>query len=232
MLTQNHPDDERLSALASHDDDAVADASLTSHVDSCDRCAGLVSELGLLRASLAELPDVAPSRPLRLLPPVTEPASGTADRLGGWVRRFFAPALAAGAALAMVGLVGTAAPALDGMGSEAGDGDAALEQVEADSPEQRLSAEDGGEAEEDGGEAAAEPGVLSATDAPRGEGGTDVSRYQDGSDEATEDREARTSPPQQNLPAERSPWPMVLFTGVALVAGTLLLRWILVPRAG
>jgi hypothetical protein len=34
------------------------------------------------------------------------------------------------------------------------------------------------------------------------------------------------------LPAERSPWPMVLFTGVALMIGAALLRWIVVPRAG
>jgi hypothetical protein len=33
-------------------------------------------------------------------------------------------------------------------------------------------------------------------------------------------------------PAERSPWPMVLFTGVALMVAAALLRWILVPRAG
>jgi len=41
------------------------------------------------------------------------------------------------------------------------------------------------------------------------------------------DREAMTQ-----LPVERSPWPMVLFTGVALMVGAALLRWILVPRAG
>jgi hypothetical protein len=34
------------------------------------------------------------------------------------------------------------------------------------------------------------------------------------------------------LPAERSPWPMVLFSGVALLVVALLLRWIVVPRAG
>jgi hypothetical protein len=30
---------------------------------------------------------------------------------------------------------------------------------------------------------------------------------------------------------ERSPWPMVLFAGVALIVAALLLRWILQPRA-
>ena len=44
---------------------------------------------------------------------------------------------------------------------------------------------------------------------------------------STDDHEALTT-----LPAERSPWPMLLFTGVALIVGALLLRWIVVPRAG
>ena len=39
-------------------------------------------------------------------------------------------------------------------------------------------------------------------------------------------------PSRETLTVERSPWPMVLFTGVALMIGALLLRWILVPRAG
>ena len=111
MLIPNHPDDERLSALASRDTDATADASLTAHVSSCVRCTALVDELGALRAALAELPDLRPH------PAPPAPAAGRADRravdrLGGWARRFFAPVLAAGAALALVGVVGTAAPAL------------------------------------------------------------------------------------------------------------------------
>jgi hypothetical protein len=46
-------------------------------------------------------------------------------------------------------------------------------------------------------------------------------------DDAADDGEALTA-----LPAERSPWPMVLFSGVALLVVALLLRWIVVPRAG
>jgi hypothetical protein len=48
-------------------------------------------------------------------------------------------------------------------------------------------------------------------------------------DEASgvDDSDALTGPP-----AERSPWPMVLFGGIALVIAGLLLRWIVVPRAG
>ena len=70
-----------------------------THVSSCVRCTGLVEELGALRASLAELPDLRPHRPLRLLPEV-EPSARRVDRLGGWARRLFAPVLTAGAALA------------------------------------------------------------------------------------------------------------------------------------
>jgi hypothetical protein len=36
----------------------------------------------------------------------------------------------------------------------------------------------------------------------------------------------------RELPAERSPWPMLLFTGVAVMIVAGLLRWVLVPRAG
>ena len=115
MLIPNHPHDEQLSALASGDPEAVADEPLTEHVASCVRCTDTVAELGALRASLAELPDLRPHRPLQLIPPVPDvPAS--ADRVGGWARRFFAPMLTAGAALALVGLVGTTNP-LGGMAS-------------------------------------------------------------------------------------------------------------------
>ncbi|MCA1587800.1 MAG: zf-HC2 domain-containing protein, partial [Chloroflexi bacterium] len=93
MLNQGHPDDERLSALAAGDADATEDATLRAHVTSCDRCADAVRELGVLRAALADLPDIAPHRPLRLLPPVEADAPSPADRLGLWARRLFAPAL-------------------------------------------------------------------------------------------------------------------------------------------
>lgn len=207
MLTPTHPDEERLSALAARDEDATADGTLTGHVDACDRCAALVVELGALRATLAELPDLSPSRPLRLLPRVADPDPSAVDRVGEWVRRFFAPALAAGAALAMVGLVGTAAPALDGAapGGESGALDMAAPEEDA--------AQDG-----------SEPQIMVAS--PESAAEDDASG---GGEAATsaDDSGARSA-----LPAERSPWPMVLFTGVALVIGALLLRWILVPRAG
>ena len=120
MLIPNHPDDERLSALASRDTDAIADAGLTTHVSSCIRCTELVDELGALRLALADLPDLQPSRPLQLVPPVE--ADHTVDRLGGWARRFFAPVLVSGAALVLVGVIGTASPSLQRDGAKWGGG--------------------------------------------------------------------------------------------------------------
>ena len=97
-----HPDDERLAALAEHDPEALADASLGAHLSACDRCSTLVAELAALRLALADLPDLAPSRRLRLVPPVRE-----ARRAGGFARRLFAPALAAGLLLSLAGGIGS-----------------------------------------------------------------------------------------------------------------------------
>lgn len=228
MLTPNHPHDERLAALASDEPDAAADATLKAHVASCIRCTGLIDELGALRAALADLPDVAPSRPLRLLPPVESAPASTADRLGGWARRFFGPVLASGAALALVGVIGTAAPSLDGMaagGAEAGSFtlEAAGEQSASDSAEQAPAAADpsteemrssGDSMTGTGVQGAATASPMAAYEAPEV-----AAEDRDGSDEAA-------------TLTQRSPWPMLLFAGVTLMIGAVLLRWILVPRTG
>lgn len=231
MLIPNHPDDERLSALAAGDADAAVDASLTGHVSTCTRCTELVDELGALRASLAELPDVAPPRPLRLLPPVDSGAS-RADRVGGWARRFFAPVLTAGAALALVGLVGTTTPAFRGettfqdVGTE-------LSAQASEAPAEMPAA--------DGGAGAAAPSTEEATGGEALSAGEEspptdstsqrtLAAASDG-DEAARDGDDATAQELTQAPAERSPWPMVLFTGVALMIGAALLRWILAPRA-
>lgn len=230
MLIPNHPDDERLSALASRDDDAAHDAALTSHVSTCDRCTEILTELGALRASLAELPDLAPGRPLRVLPPVADaPAAGSA---GGWIRRLFAPAMTAGAALAMVGVIGTAGPVFQGMASSAGDSlEAAGDEDAASSSVAvlRSSAADQ-EAEPDRGAPAAagespEAGEADGLDRPLASEAPAASQEHVALGEEGGGERALLS-------AERSPWPMVLFTGVALMVGAALLRWILVPRAG
>jgi hypothetical protein len=209
MPNPHHPDDERLSALAARDDDALSDDALRSHADRCDRCSNLVTELGALRASLADLPDLVPDRPLQLLPPVPEPTPPAADRLGAWVRRLFAPMVTAGAALALVGLVGTASPASQPM---FGGADAQVDMGDADGA--------GAESVDtlDADEWAAAEGQAPAEDRASGE-----------ADDAERRLETTST---SDLPAERSPWPMVLFTGVAVVIGALMLRWILVPRAG
>lgn len=252
MLIPNHPNDERLSALASRETDATADATLTAHVSSCHRCTELVTELGALRAALADLPDLAPSQPLRLLPPVEATPAGAADRLGGWARRFFAPVLASGAALALVGTIGTAVPALTPMAQSG----AAPDGINAQVPEVEPapSGPVGGAAEAASSTAPDEfaASVAPAAGAP-GDAATGETREADATDVAVplfsdssltaEDEEpasdgttagseeADKATTRDALTVERSPWPMVLFTGVALMIGALLLRWILVPRA-
>ena len=210
MLIPNHPGDELLSALASRDADAIIDATLKTHVSACDRCTTLVDELSALGLALSELPDLVPSRPLQLLPPV-KPVHA-ADRFGGWARRFFAPVLAAGVALAMVGTIGTAAPVLDGAASGPdADGAAPAAQENAAAS---FGAASGGVAAEDSGE----PRAAMATD------GTDDYSTLGSLDDREESRFA--------LAEERSPWPMVLFAGIALIVAAALMRWILAPRAG
>lgn len=225
MLNQEHPDDERLSELAAGDTDATSDASLSAHITTCDRCAGIVRDVGILRAALADLPDVAPHRPLRLVPPVEASPLSAADRLGQWARRLFAPALTAGAALAMVGVLGTALPALSGMASS---GQAGSAPSDGDSLEMAAD------------ESAAPAAGSAATEAipfPSGDAGggatTGGDMTTEGTDNAAELRadETREADGAETFTAERSPWPMVLFAGVAVMIGALLLRWILVPRA-
>ncbi len=224
MFNQNHPDDERLSALASDDVDATTDTGLTAHVSSCGRCIQLVNELGVLRVALGDLPDLRPSRPLQLLPPVE--ADRGVDRLGGWARRFFAPVLAAGAALALVGTVGTTAPVLDRMASGGADGggdSAAIQEFAepaASAPSEEPATLDAG-AEPFGSDSDVAASPLTGQKSPeaRDEG-------------APADQENAGSEASRLSTPERSPWPMVLFTGVALMVAAAGLRWILVPRAG
>jgi hypothetical protein len=219
MLNSAHPADERLAALGARDADAVDDPALRDHVDGCSRCAALADEISALRAALADLPDVAPHRPLRLLPPV-EPAPEPRDSLGTWARRLFAPVLTAGAALALVGTVGTAMPAMQQSASGGAADGAALEAQTA--------------ASAGTGAAGAEEFAPFATEDPDGisdEGGgttLQATAPPDARDAAADEFVADGGP----LPAERSPWPMVLFTGVALMVGAATVRWILAGRPG
>lgn len=243
MLIPNHPDDERLSALASRDTDAPADAKLTAHVSSCVRCTDLVNELGALRVALADLPDLKPPRPLQLVPPVE--VDHAVDRLGGWARRLFAPVLVSGAALVLVGVVGTAGPTLSGMAQSAAPstdheaaaaaGSAAAE-LDATASEPAASGADGFIAASH----PAAPGTavggetresLRATASDHtyalGSGGGLAAAEDLGSGDGGADEEIAPS----SVESSRSPWPMVLFAGVALIVAALLMRWILAPRS-
>jgi hypothetical protein len=107
MPHPNHPDDERLAAFAGAEPEALTDRELAAHIASCERCGPMVEDLRLLRSALAELPDRAPSRSLRFLPPVEErrrPRLGWADL----VRRLTAPAMGLAVILILVGAVGSA----------------------------------------------------------------------------------------------------------------------------
>jgi len=238
MLIPNHPDDERISALASRDTDAIADAELTSHVSSCNRCTELMTELSAIRLVLADLPDMAPSRPLQLVPPVEADHAG--DRLGGWARRFFAPVLVSGAALVLVGVVGTASPAFSGMAQSGASPQEAAVGVEAGrdigapaaasaAPHEFADASDAAEAP-----VSAHGGEAAVSETQRAEASPELHAFSsDGSpaglDAGTESDD--TASVQTEPAADRSPWPMVLFAGVALIVAALLGRWILAPRS-
>lgn len=237
MMNPNHPDDERLAAFAGADPETTGDASLSEHLASCERCATTVAELRSLRTALAELPDLAPHRPLRLLPPAAAARPGLADRIGGVIRGIFAPALTAGAALALVGAVGTFAPSA----APAGGAPDALSELAA----QASAAGEGAGAAE-----ASDGSSLFGTAASSSDGATNEADHE-GAESTVTDAAAPTESPlfvgqqravesmagadQSEGPAsvemtDRPIWPMVLFTGVALIVVMVLLRWILVPR--
>jgi anti-sigma factor RsiW len=210
MQYSAHPDDERLAALAGGDPEAAGDGRLAEHAGACDRCAGLVAELRLVRASLAELPDLRPSRPLQLLPPVPAPRVSAGDAFG-WLRRLAAPAMTAGAGLALVGAVGLGSVALGGMaaGGAATPGE--------------LS-EDGGRnyqgAESQRSEAPATVDTLSAQPVPTS-----------AAEEAPPDDGDESIAVNTGLDAP-GPWLAILTSGLGLLVAGLVLRFAVQPRAG
>jgi len=209
-----HPSEERLAAFAGADPDATSDRELAFHVPACPRCQEVVADLVALRAALAELPDLAPSKPLRLLPAVIEPRPTLAQRMAGIAHRTFAPLLAAGAGLVLVGAVG-------GIGS-----------LGAPSP---ASAPAGATPGADGGpagmaeETAQTPdmaGELFSTASPQYDrlapGGPAASR----DDHAVEELQRR---PTESAPP---PWAGLFVAGAALIGVALTLRFVVAPRAG
>jgi len=120
-----HPADDRLAALADDEPDARHDSALTEHVESCRQCGAVVEDLRALQSALAELPDLVPSRPLRLLPPAA-PVDQPRTRWVGTLRRLAAPALAIGVLLIAVGAVGSLGSL--GLGGSAGAAPASSQQ--------------------------------------------------------------------------------------------------------
>lgn len=120
MLRDPHPDDERLAAVAGAEPEALADPTLSAHVAACERCTGLVAELRSLRVALAELPDVAPPRPLQLVPPVELEAAPGPAGWAGLLRRLTAPAMALAVVLILVGAVGSTGSLLRSAATDAG----------------------------------------------------------------------------------------------------------------
>jgi hypothetical protein len=225
MTMQNtpHPDDERLAAYAGGDSDALADSSLVSHVTTCDRCRPLVDELSLLRGALAELPDLTPSRPLRLIPPIWDAAT-PASRRGSWLRRLTAPAMAAGAGLVLVGAVGIGATGLAGLAGKS---------ASLGAPEQAASASD----HEFGPVAGADSPSLAPSDM-RGSAGSESSVLPQpmgssppASPSPTAD-DAGRSDSETNNSSSQQPWLTLLIAGVGLFGISTALRFSLSPRAG
>jgi hypothetical protein len=219
MTMQNlpHPDDERLAAYAGGDSDVLTDRGLAAHLTACDRCRPLVDELSLLRGALAELPDLAPSRPLRLIPPVPAPAVAR----GSWLRRLTAPAMAAGAGLILVGAIGVGATgaignffgqAASGVFANVGDN---LQGAAASEREGALA-----------------PGADSPSLAP--EETTGSSSYERSTPPSTPKASSDDGGTQQ-LNAESSPeqpWLTLLIAGAGLFVISAALRVSISPRAG
>ncbi|HTI29359.1 MAG TPA: hypothetical protein VL687_03250 [Methylomirabilota bacterium] len=229
MTMQNlpHPDDERLAAYAGGDRDVMDDATLVAHLATCDRCRPLVDELSILRGALAELPDLAPSRPLRLIPPVPGPAA--TPGVGSWLRRLTAPAMAAGAGLVLVGAIGIGATSgflsqassamfdnregLQGAGapeSEATASDTALTPGVKGSPTPSSNETKGGVVDS-----------ASASEPPSARFSPDASPA--GSD-ATEHVRGRST--------DEQPWLTLLIAGAGIFVAATALRFTISPRAG
>ena len=206
MQNTPHPDDELLSAFAGADRDAAADGGLAGHVATCDRCRGIVDELALLRAALSELPDLTPSRPLQLLPPVPEAARRGA---GGWLRRLVAPVVAAGAGLLLVGAVGSAG--LLGQGGIFGLAGAA--------PNRETSATDSAYAPPAGPDAA-QSAAVAGSPGELAPGDTDG--------KSTDGEFSGSGAP----PSPPGPWTLLLIAGAGLLLGGLVLRRSVQPGAG
>jgi hypothetical protein len=203
-----HPDDERLAAYADAAADALGDRDLAGHLDGCDRCRAIVDDLAALPAILAALPDIAPPRPLRLLPPVPAVAP-TAGGPATWLRRLAGPVFAAGTGLVLIGAIGVsgALEVFSGSASMAGpDANASGDLAPLDESSQERASDTQHAIQSPAGE------PLASSEGAAGN--------HDG--EALDNQRAAT----------QAPWMVVLSAGLALILGAAALRFALQPRAG
>ncbi len=212
MDQQLHPDDELLAAFADGEERGTA-----AHIETCERCAALVADLRRLRVSLAEMPDIAPHRPLRFLPPV-EAAAASGGGFGVLVRRLFAPAMVAGAALVLVGSVGMAASPggfATSLNAGAAGEAAGREGATPDGADQESQAYNVDSASQGGGRTA----LGSETSAPEVAGAP------------TPTEEATPASPAPRPLAPATPWLPLTIVGAIVLIVTMVLRWTVVPRA-
>lgn len=217
MQHTTHPDDERLAAYASADREGASDRELAAHIEGCERCRPIVEELAMLRDALALLPDIAPSRPLRLIPPITEPVARRSGALE-WVRRLAGPAMAAGAGLVLVGAVG-----VSGLVSQLSGKTAAPAAV------QESASNGAGAPADNGGFHSAVPAMNSGGEFT---GRTDTPRSQGGGDSAAPAPSVAEDLHGADRGSTEQPWLTLLVGGFGLFGISAILRYSLTPRAG
>jgi hypothetical protein len=237
MQHQIHPDDERLAALAGGDPDVASDAALRAHVSGCARCQATVADLSILRTALSELPDLLPSRPLQLVPPVAERRASGAG--GGWLRRLAAPIMAAGFGLVLVGAVGTAGINLGGQaGSAPTAQDLDAREGANDQPGALGAPTPTLVARTNSDSYAAASGASPATEDGAGAPGapsSDEAEVQSQETDSADDVTRGEPDPAGGLFSDsdpRLPWLVVLGLGVGLLAAGIYLRFAVQPRAG
>lgn len=219
MPTDFHPDDERLAAYAGADRDAVSDRALVEHLAACDRCRPIVDELTSLTGALAALPDLVPSRPLRLIPPV--PAAPRQPAPLPWLRRLLAPAMFGGAALVLVGAVG-----MSGVGARVYDASSVRTSMGAATASDQELAPGAGAVESVRLSPLTNPEITGRSNSPSP--AEDNAFGSEPSSSPGDDAELLSFGDRDG----EQPWLTLLIAGAAIFTVSTVLRFTVVPRAG
>jgi hypothetical protein len=181
----------------------------------------------VLRAALAELPDLVPSRPLRLLPPVPEPTQSAGWRIG--LRRAFAPLAVAGMVLLLVGGVG----ATGALGPA--DAGSFFQRIQFSAPAMEAAT---GQPEETAADVGMAPDEAASPEGSRGQTGaiaTDSPRAADASAAPAESLAEMTAGQDTSrdgdlaMIEDRAGWILAVLAGIGLLALALVLRRTAVP---